>query len=439
MKKFFRLFVVARSWRAFVVAQFIGLLYLINQATTVYAGTGETGGRVLLYSSGARQLALAEAFTGVGDDINTLSFNPAGLGQIKDVELSAMHLIEIIKYPSKREQDEPYYTNFSFGIPIREIGTVGFGFAYYDGGDFHYNLLGVEGTKKAQQDYLLTLGYGKELNEKLSAGLGLKYLSSELIEEYKAQTLTFDTGLLLKLNNFGIGLSAKNLTGKLKYEGEGLEGEADPLTSLVTVGLSYRIKNFLSAVDIVYPSDDKKLKQNIGLEYCLLDLFSLRAGYRFGYELSSFCFGFGIKKGIFHFDYSISNKKELGYMHRASLSFKFQTKVEQPIVETKKEEVVVPVESPVEISSPVKTTNYLQGRVTNNIGNPIERVVIKVSQNGVEKLRMGTNKDGVYKTPELPFGEYEIKAWEQNYVTEEKKVKVSSDKPAEINFLLRKR
>ena len=52
-----------------------------------------SGADFLLMTTGARPDGMGQAFSAVADDINTLSFNPAGLGNIRLPEIGYGHEI----------------------------------------------------------------------------------------------------------------------------------------------------------------------------------------------------------------------------------------------------------------------------------------------------------------------------------------------------------
>lgn len=72
-----------KTFRLIVVAQFIGLFCLINQATTYAKGLGTTGAQFLKVGMGARPLAMAGAFSAVSDDVNSIYYMPIELAPNK--------------------------------------------------------------------------------------------------------------------------------------------------------------------------------------------------------------------------------------------------------------------------------------------------------------------------------------------------------------------
>lgn len=77
---------------------------------------GETGGTFLKIGVGAKPISMGEAYTALVEDVSAVYWNPAGLGRVKDLEASFMHLewFQGIRYE-----------NLSFAQPLGDLGVVG--------------------------------------------------------------------------------------------------------------------------------------------------------------------------------------------------------------------------------------------------------------------------------------------------------------------------
>ena len=68
-------------------------------------------------------------------------------------------------------------------------------------------------------------------------------------------------------------------------------------------------------------------------------------------------------------------------------------------------------------------------------GQALRDIVVKISLKRKEITRMITDRDGTYKTPDLPYGVYEVKIWKMD---EDKakitKCKVSRGKPIQLDL-----
>ncbi|MBN1384796.1 MAG: 6-bladed beta-propeller [Elusimicrobia bacterium] len=94
-------------------------------------------------------------------------------------------------------------------------------------------------------------------------------------------------------------------------------------------------------------------------------------------------------------------------------------------------------EKTVGTDSESKTTNYIYGKVLNIEGKAIPDVTLKFSvEDGTERARSYTDRDGIYKSKELPFGIYRVKVWEERYQPKIKNIKIEEGPPKEYNFRL---
>ncbi|UCD15014.1 MAG: hypothetical protein JSV34_04635 [Candidatus Omnitrophota bacterium] len=110
---------------------------------------------------GARPLAMGGAFVGVADDANATYWNPAGLTQLEDIELTYT--------PTLYDRDEVNYDDFvSLASPLRfgdqDWGSLGFSFI-----NSGFKTAGSETT-----DRWYWLSYGAKLPLNLSLGANLR-------------------------------------------------------------------------------------------------------------------------------------------------------------------------------------------------------------------------------------------------------------------------
>src|SRR5436189_231977 len=65
---------------------------LVSRAGAYGSGdVGSSGAAFLKVGPGARQGAMGEAFAGTADDVYSIYYNPAGLGNLSKVEAAGMH------------------------------------------------------------------------------------------------------------------------------------------------------------------------------------------------------------------------------------------------------------------------------------------------------------------------------------------------------------
>lgn len=316
-------------------------------------GPSTSGAIILKQTSGARALGMGEAFVALADDVNCLYWNPAGLTQIRNHEVSMMYLNGLVdSWFGFIGYAHPLGANGRRGRRetgrIREVpkpekyyGTIALGLTLFQAGKL---TLDPEGsTVVAEQDYLVTLGYGyplwrgivrrrrglrfEEQQSIISLGLNIKIISSTLVEDYSAMAYAGDLGVLGKFilgsNSLRVGVAVQNLGTKLKFEEEG-----DPLPFTIRVGSSYEM-NFgkehalVVAAEGVKPNDND-IRGNMGVEYWYKEIFALRSGYKIGYDLDGFTAGVGFNWKGYGLDYGWGMMAtKMGDNHRVSFTVRF--------------------------------------------------------------------------------------------------------------------
>ncbi len=255
---------------------------------------------------GPRPVAMGEAFIGLADDITALHWNPAGLSGIKDLQFFVSHheWFQDIR-------DEC----FIFGMPGLN-GYVAMSGVYSSNKDVEIwdennNPLGSGNLWSG----VFTLGYGKNLKERVAYGLAIKAMVEDLYEQ-RLYDFGFDLGAKLILSkDIQIGTSIKNLSYRVDIPSE------------IKLGLVYqRIAPLNLLLDLTLPADNI-IRFNFGLEYHINPVFAIRTGWRSGpYNiaelgwLSGFTTGFGINYTGWKFDYAFVPYGKLGLTHRLSLS-----------------------------------------------------------------------------------------------------------------------
>ena len=235
----------------------------------------------------------------------------------------------------------------------KNSGTFGVNLNMFDSGEFTlFDGTGNSFENISGKNILFSIAYGVPVKyvKKLDFGIGMKYINNSLYKS-SASGVAFDTGIVYKLNlirfgtksiadNFFIGMSAINLGTGLKYKNE----ESDlPLT--LKFGIMHNIfKN--KTVDVKYGVDlsytDEYIGINSGMELCLLNFISIRAGYSLDNDMGNINSGIGIKyvkdNMKLLFDYSFIPMSDFGSTHNVSLGIVlnkdlFETKSEKTKVQ----------------------------------------------------------------------------------------------------------
>ncbi|OGS23061.1 MAG: hypothetical protein A2252_08045 [Elusimicrobia bacterium RIFOXYA2_FULL_39_19] len=285
-------------------------------------GAGTTPFGFLRLDTGIRPAGMGGAFTAVADDFNALYYNPAGLAVIKRSEVNFMHTFWLQKI---NQRYFAFVSNTGFGgsINIVDWGTIqrttisnrnGYGLSEY--------LL---------QDMAVTLGSGKQLNDKLSAGLSVKYIN-ERIDFVKTQAIAIDIGCLYKFNEvFQSGAVLQNLGTRAKFYST---QEELPLNFKLGAAYTLPEQNLLFAFDTTF-SKDVPLIINMGAEYTLLHILKLRLGFNGRNQADSgLSAGFGINSAYGNVDCSFSPYGYLGNTYRLSLTMPFKYNKSKDLVQT---------------------------------------------------------------------------------------------------------
>jgi len=324
---------------AIALAQFTG-------STDGFNNNGTRPAQFLKFAVGARAAAMGESFAAVANDATALYWNPAGIGNLKDLEIHLSHT--------------DYLTDVTFefaGLVIpTTAGNFGFSAAAWAMGDEPITTAedptGASGLTWSAGSFAVGLTFSRALTDRFSIGLTGKYIQENIYHE-SAKTLAVDIGSVYDTGIRGvkIGMAMTNFGGKLKAEGRDLNvGGVDvdprrpgnttlngdlrtsswPLPLNFRVGLSFELlKNetgfLLLASDFNHPTDaDERI--NVGGEYCLRNRLFLRGGYKFNYDEQSFALGGGVNLPVsnYHFvvDYAYHEFGLLGETHRFSVGFK---------------------------------------------------------------------------------------------------------------------
>jgi hypothetical protein len=299
----------------------------------VSGSTGNSASPVLMMdSSGARAMALSDAFSGIADDINAVGVNPAGLAGLGEAELSAMYM----NYPQGMT-----FGQFAAGLPAGRVGFAAVSVGYFLLPKFgRLDRLGdTSGEDLSASDLSVGASLGKRLIDKVlsfDAGIGVKYISSSLAGTGRS-AFAADAGILARIKapvigdsdgrNLGIGLSVQNFGTGLKFG-----TDPTPLPMNIRAGGGYgflRSKKADLTLDVEgnLPNDGP-FSISAGLECVLAGKFALRGGYQIlGAEARSFSAGVGFSQAFLgrtiKADVAFLPMAELGSLIAVSLGLGF--------------------------------------------------------------------------------------------------------------------
>ena len=265
-----------------------------------------TGADFLLMTTGARPDGMGQAFSAVADDINTLSFNPAGLGNIRLPEIGYGH--------------EIFFADISYdflgaAIPVGEWGVFGFG--YLGLGTPPFNSTSDPNAATASvMDQALIGSWGKSFYD-FHVGASVKYIT-EKVATVQGTGFAADFGMRYRL------LPQWTLAGAILNMGPGIQFTSlEPLPLVANGGLAWaavedpnHTLNF--AADVSYNTVANTTHFGFGAEYWFQNLVALRAGYLANTQDEGFSAGAGLQYQFFQLDYAFEPYNLLGSVHRFS-------------------------------------------------------------------------------------------------------------------------
>jgi len=288
---------------------------------------GTTGAQFLELGVSARAMGMADAFTAVANDISAVYYNPAGLTSLWGREAMTTY----VQMPAGIN-----YGFAAFGMPLESVGGV-VGFAMYglSTGDIverTYEQGTGPGTGRTfrADDYAISASYGRYLTDRFSIGLSLKYIG----EYYHDQSASgwsvdvgtsYDTGyrgfkIAMVITNFGPDLKMiqKEYPLPINFKFGGV------MNVLGDEGAEHLVT---MAAEGGHPSDNLE-KYNFGVEYTYKEMFILRSGHRFNYDIDGLTAGGGLRVPFgedseLRVDYAYQDFGILTQVHRFSMSMAF--------------------------------------------------------------------------------------------------------------------
>jgi len=256
---------------------------------------------------GARPKGMGDAFTAIGDDANSVYWNPAGIAQIEKSQLSVMHKdllgLGLINYEF-----------LGYVHPNVGKGSLGFSWIRLD------TTRNVEFMDYTENTYIIS--YGVRIVPSLNFGGNIKYYSVDY--EKGGSGLGADIGILYKTfgGHLNFGLLYQDFNGtKIRWETQA----EDKLPANLRLGLGFRPNPYLNlALDL-----DKLLESyvetHLGIEWWVLKRgIGLRTGL-INQDKGRWNFAVGGSFGyrFLRFDYAWERHYDLGGTHLFSLVLTF--------------------------------------------------------------------------------------------------------------------
>ncbi len=282
------------------------LLLALVPSAFLSAESLTTGADFLLVNTGARPDAMGGAFGAVADDVNTLSYNPAGLGNIRLPEVG---------YGRYEFVAGVHFDFVGLASPVGRAGVLALGYIGMGTEDFNSTDDPIAAYGKALEQALI-LGWGRSFG-RLHVGVSAKYVRREI------GTVT-GTGFLGDVG-FRYRLQPRlTLAGSLLNAGSEIrmvEGERPPTTA--RAGVAWRaLEAYPHSLDLVMDASllfhTHRPLYGWGTEYWFQERYALRLGWVGNEESEGFTAGAGFKVGFLQIDYAFQPYEDLGSTHRVS-------------------------------------------------------------------------------------------------------------------------
>ncbi|OGF48831.1 MAG: hypothetical protein A2231_00035 [Candidatus Firestonebacteria bacterium RIFOXYA2_FULL_40_8] len=297
---------------------FTTFLLLLN---ALMAGTGTEGVQFLKIKTSARIASIGDGFVSVSDDVNAVSTNPAGLGLIRNIEASFMHMVYVA---------ETSYESVSVALPVGDNLKIGGNFSFLNYGSMFktvedgFGIYSGPNGSFSPFDLVFSLCAGIKLNKIVYIGAGLKYAMEETDGDNTSVFLG-DAGILIKSEGFGFGVAVCNI-GIMKDDRAPIIGKAGISNSYSLISEN----DILIALGANYVVAGAKISGSAGFEYCYDNMFTLRGSCGIGYDTDNINVGAGFKDTmdgvLYGIDYNYSLLGNFGTAHRISLTIKLGEK-----------------------------------------------------------------------------------------------------------------
>jgi len=284
-----------------------------------YERPGSSSAQFLKIAVSPRAAGMGDSYISISEGAEAAHYNTAALALIKNTDAAFSHtewfaginhdfasVAHTFSYGTLALSYTGLYTDeMKVRTPLQSDGT---GETFYAG------------------SYRFGVSYARFLTDKVTFGTTLNYINIFLYSGFTANAVAVDIATLYttKHRNFRFGIKISNFGSEIKFV-----NESYPLPTNFTFGLSMNVVEMdkyklLLSMTAIKPNDIRPIGL-IGAELNCQDLFFLRTGYRFNYEIVKYSFGAGLKLNIIgyllYIDYSYSDSGLLGGTHCLGVRF----------------------------------------------------------------------------------------------------------------------
>jgi len=295
---------------------------------------GTTSFQFLKVMPDARSTGMGEAFITVVNSSDAVFWNPAALTKVSNFDISSSYVqwfFDVAQISFSAAYNWEGIGQFGFQAMINDLGDIPVTRVDYlfreESGNYNPGLTGETISPGSQ---VFGISYAKQLTDKFSFGLTVKYAQEDLVAE-KTSSIIFDGGLLYKTGyrSIEIGAALRHFGPEVKFVDKGYS-----LPQTFTIGISAELlsdidpllmhidgQKLLLAYNLSQPRDYSQ-QHHIGLEYSFAGMFFLRAGYKLNFDEEGLSLGAGVNYSNIRVDYSYNDFGEfLDSIHRFTIGF----------------------------------------------------------------------------------------------------------------------
>jgi hypothetical protein len=305
--------------------------------------------------SGVRALGMGGAYVSVANDGSAVYWNPAGIGQMRNLEVSMMHAVLYEGLAS--------YDNFAYCQPLPNNVTIGIGWTrltideIYEFDEMHLvgtnvdirsadpdlHLPGIPDGEFKSYDDLFQFSFAKQLNYEADLGWGffkvpfqlnmggnVKFIRRKL-QDNNGTGSGFDLGILVIsdlsvlfdrewLGKINYGINLQNVSGTdITWDTPSNHKDEVLFNTKMGISINQPIPKWKSSVILAFDQDYLYNKPyHVGMEIDYNKVLQLRAGY----SDENASTGLSLKVYSFYIDYGLMTNN-LGNTNRIGLRFIF--------------------------------------------------------------------------------------------------------------------
>lgn len=278
---------------------------LVGFSSFLYAGSGTTGGQILLLHSSAESAALGDSIAGIYGNIGASQYNPATLPGIGGASFELSHMLYFL---------DTYMTSFSYG---QQFGRAGAGVRVkqFRSPDEERDFSGkrIRGYELVFTQYSVSAGVQMDPQQSLGVTANM------IVEEYpdnRADAASYDFGWsYLGDDGTSYALTVRNVGRGIRV----IDGDITLPLEAAFAGM-HPFEPFRFTWE-VFRSAEYSLAARSGLQLSFGKNLSLRLGLKYEGE-PAFSSGFGLSIGNWVMDYAFSPNFEIGFAHRVSMGYR---------------------------------------------------------------------------------------------------------------------